>query len=54
METVYVLLEKDMKTESVDVVGAYTSYEKAEEVMYDLMLMYVEVRGYKIVDRTVV
>ena len=45
METVYVLLEKDMKTESVEVVGVYTSYELAESVMEAHMEMFEEERS---------
>jgi hypothetical protein len=54
METVYVLLEKDLKSEGIHVVGVYTSYELAEEVMDAHMEMYEEERSYKIVDRMVV
>jgi len=57
METVYVLLEKSLnffKTEDIHVVGVYTSYELAEEVMDAYMEMYEEERSYKIVDRAVV
>lgn len=53
MDTVYVLLEKDAKTDFVTVTGVYEDYDHAQEVMEECMATYGEAVGYKIVTRTV-
>lgn len=52
MDTVYVLLEKDLATETVTVYGVYDSYDLAEEVMEDQLSMTEETTAFKIEAQT--
>ena len=53
MQTVYLLLEKNLKTEYTKLEGVYASRELAEEVMEELMEVYEEKRAYKIEEKLV-
>ena len=49
--TVYILLEKFLETGFVRVAGVYDSFDLAQEVMEELMLVFEEERSYKIEDK---
>jgi hypothetical protein len=51
METVYILLEKDLATEYVRVQGVYGSRENAEDTMRFLMDFNEEEKSYKIEEK---
>ena len=48
MKKVYLLLEKNLKTENTRLLGVYASRKLAAEVMEDQMSIYEEQRAYKI------
>lgn len=53
-ETVYVLLEKDLRSEYISVVGVYASYDLAEEFMEELMDLHEDECSYKIESKSLV
>ena len=53
METIYVLLEKDMFTEYVRVEGVYATLKNAEDAMEFLMHFNEEEKSYKIEEQVI-
>lgn len=51
METVYILLEKDLATEYVRIAGVYATLKLAEEEMSFLMDFNEERKSYKIEEK---
>lgn len=53
-QTVYVLLEKMLEDERIRVVGVYSDFELATEVMEDHMSIFEELAAYKIEAKSLV
>ena len=53
MMKVYLLLEKNLKTENTRLLGVFATRKLAAEVMKDQMSIYEEQRAYKIVMKLV-
>ena len=54
METVHILLEKDLATEYIRVLGVYATLKSAEEEMSFLMDFNEERISYKIEERVII
>jgi hypothetical protein len=54
MQKVYLLLEKDLRTENVRVQGAYATLRNAEDEMSFLMDFNEERKSYKIEEKDIV
>lgn len=52
MKNVYILLEKDMKTDRICVEGVYESHAIATAVMEECMSIFEDDRAYKIETKT--
>ena len=53
-EDVYIVLEKDLRFETVEVIGVYETYQLASEVMEELIDLHGDEYGYKIESKTLV
>ena len=54
MDTVYVLIEKNLNDNSVTVENVYLDHDTAAKQMEDLMSLHEEERAYKIETRVIV
>lgn len=54
METVHILLEKDLATEYIRVLGVYATLKSAEEEMSFLMDFNEERKSYKIEEKVII
>jgi len=53
METIYILLEKDLALNYVRVQGVYATLKLAEDTMWCLQVLYEEEKSYKIEEKEI-